>query len=87
MSGDTLFEAGLNRPELARRYEDGARIISRPAREGVPAGHALLFLVRPDGRLDPVTGTRSPRPGADDTAILLGPPGDPSRPPVPGRTD
>ncbi|MFF3611725.1 cation:proton antiporter [Streptomyces sp. NPDC002580] len=86
-AGDTLFEAGLNGPELVRRYEDGARIVSRPAREGVPAGYALLFLVRPDGRLDPVTGSHSPRPGADDTAILLGPPGSPRPSPVPGRTE
>ncbi|WP_406375883.1 sodium:proton exchanger [Streptomyces sp. NBC_00647] len=72
-SGDTLFGAELNRPELARRYADGARITARPAGEGVPAGHALLFLVRPDGRLDPVTRTRTPQPGAHDTVILLGP--------------
>ncbi|MGC4984015.1 cation:proton antiporter [Streptomyces sp. DT193] len=72
-TGDTLFGAGLSRPELARRYEDGARIVSRPAGNGIPDGHALLFLVRPDGRLDPVTGTRTPLPEARDTAILLGP--------------
>lgn len=72
-TGDTLFGAGLSRPELARRYEDGARIASRPAGNGIPDGHALLFLVRPDGRLDPVTDTRTPVPEARDTAILLGP--------------
>jgi NhaP-type Na+/H+ or K+/H+ antiporter len=72
-SGDTLFGAGLSRPELARRYEDGARITLRPVERGIPAGHALLFLVRPDGRLDPVTETSTPRPEAHDTAILLGP--------------
>ncbi|MGW3668885.1 cation:proton antiporter [Streptomyces sp. NPDC005141] len=82
-SGDTLFGAELNRPELARRYADGARITSRPAGEGVPDGHALLFLVRPDGRLDPVTSTRTPQPGADDTVILLGP----SRAPGTVRSD
>lgn len=72
--GDTLFGRELSRPELARRYEAGARIACRPAGEGVPDGHALLFLVRPDGRLDPVTRTRTPEPGAGDTAVLLGPP-------------
>ncbi|MFF4553433.1 cation:proton antiporter [Streptomyces sp. NPDC001422] len=72
--GDTLFGGELSRPELARRYEEGARIVCRPAGEGVPDGHALLFLVRPDGRLDPVTRTRTPEPGAGDTAVVLGPP-------------
>ncbi|MET7739434.1 cation:proton antiporter [Streptomyces sp. NPDC005385] len=72
--GDTLFGRELSRPELARRYEAGARIACSPAGEGVPDGHALLFLVRPDGRLDPVTRTRTPEPGAGDTAVLLGPP-------------
>lgn len=72
-TGDTLFGAELNRPELARRYESGARITFRPVGPGIPAGHALLFLVRPDGRLEPVTETSAPRPGAQDTAILLGP--------------
>ncbi|MFD6751596.1 sodium:proton exchanger, partial [Streptomyces anthocyanicus] len=72
--GDTLFGGELSRPELARRYEEGARIVCRPAGEGVPDGHALLFLVRPDGRLDPVTRTRTPEPGSGDTAVVLGPP-------------
>ncbi|MEU4086288.1 cation:proton antiporter [Streptomyces aureus] len=71
--GDTLFGPGLSRPELARRYEAGARIVFRPLEDGVPEGHALLFLVRPDGRLDPVTDTHTPSPGRRDTAILLGP--------------
>ncbi|MFB7243500.1 sodium:proton exchanger [Streptomyces populi] len=71
--GDTLFGAELNRPGLARRYEDGARIVLRPVADGIPDGHALLFLVRPDGRLDPVTGTRTPRPEARDAAVLLSP--------------
>ncbi|MGW1065268.1 cation:proton antiporter [Streptomyces aureus] len=71
--GDTLFGPGLTRPELARRYEAGARIVFRPVEDGVPGGHALLFLVRPDGRLDPVTETHTPSPGGQDTAILLGP--------------
>ncbi|MFE2297171.1 cation:proton antiporter [Streptomyces sp. NPDC059445] len=78
-SGDTLFGSGLSRPELTRRYEDGARIVSRSTADGIPDGHALLFLVRPDGRLDPVTDTRTPEPGPRDTAILLGPVRTPGR--------
>ncbi|MGW0964236.1 hypothetical protein ACWD4K_35765 [Streptomyces gelaticus] len=72
--GEPLFRAGLTGPELARRYEAGARICTRRAAEPIPAGHDVLFLVRADGRLAPVTHTRAPdvRPG--DTAVLLGPP-------------
>ncbi|MFI5773082.1 cation:proton antiporter [Streptomyces sp. NPDC051658] len=72
--GEPLFRTGLTGPELARRYEAGARVLTRRADGAVPAGHDVLFVVRPDGRLAPVTHTRSPdiRPG--DTAVLLGPP-------------
>ena len=45
--GKTHFGTGLSRPEVAHRYGDGARIITRRADCGVPAGHDLLFLMRP----------------------------------------
>ncbi|WP_189544641.1 cation:proton antiporter [Streptomyces gelaticus] len=72
--GEPLFRAGLTWPELARRYGAGARICTRRADETIPAGHDVLFLVRADGQLAPVTHTHTPdvRPG--DTAVLLGPP-------------
>jgi len=38
----------------------------------VPAGSDLLFLVRADGRLDPVTRAGPPEPQAGDTMVLLG---------------
>ena len=80
-AGDaTLFGGGLSRPELARRYEHGARIVTAAADAGVPAGHDVLFLVTADGRLVPVTeeGRPAARPG--DVAVLLGPAaGRPSR--------
>ncbi|MFF1647677.1 hypothetical protein [Streptomyces sp. NPDC058240] len=72
--GEPLFRTGLTGPELARRYEAGARVLTRRADGAVPAGHDVLFVVRADGRLAPVTHTQTPdiRPG--DTAVLLGPP-------------
>ncbi|WP_406098896.1 cation:proton antiporter [Streptomyces sp. NBC_01013] len=72
--GEPLFGAGLTGPELSRRYEAGARVVARPADGALPAGHVLLFVVSPDGRLTPVTGTRAPAPEAGDTVVLLSPP-------------
>ncbi|MEV6576164.1 cation:proton antiporter [Streptomyces sp. NPDC051577] len=71
---EVLFAAGLNRPELARRYAAGARIVTRAVVDGgVPAGHDLLFLVRPDGQLTAVTESSAPTPTAGDVAVLLTP--------------
>ncbi|WP_431676823.1 cation:proton antiporter [Kitasatospora sp. KL5] len=72
--GEVLFGGGLTRPELARRYAAGARISTHSAGSG-PPGHQVLFLVRPDGRLLPVTEDRTPQPAAGDMAVLLGPAG------------
>jgi NhaP-type Na+/H+ or K+/H+ antiporter len=72
--GDTLFGAELTRPELARRYESGARIVTHSVDGGVPAGYEVLFLVHPDGRLAPATMTESPTPQSGDVAVLLSPP-------------
>ncbi|WP_030153878.1 cation:proton antiporter [Streptomyces sp. NRRL S-244] len=72
-SSEALFGDGLDRPELARRYAGGARIVVRRVDEGVPAGHDVLFLVRPDGQLAAATETGAPRPGGGDTAVLLAP--------------
>ena len=70
--GETLFGAGLSRPEVVHRYGDGARVITRRADGGVPAGHDLLFLVRSDGRLLPVTAAGRPEARPGDVAVLLG---------------
>ncbi|WP_030275460.1 cation:proton antiporter [Streptomyces sp. NRRL B-24484] len=72
--GKALFGPGLSRPELAREYGGGARITTRPVDGGLPEGHRLLFLVKPDGRLLPVTEDRTPARGAGDAAVLLSPP-------------
>jgi hypothetical protein len=72
--GETLFDSQLTRYELDRRYADGARICVQPPEDGVDTGGNLLFLVRADGRLDPVTRSGSPEPEPGDTRILLGRP-------------
>ncbi|RAG85563.1 sodium:proton exchanger [Streptacidiphilus pinicola] len=71
--GEPLFGTGLTRPELARRYEDGSRIVTHRVDGGVPAGHDVLFLVDPEGRLTPVTQTHRAAPRAGEIAILLSP--------------
>ena len=60
--GQILFDPQLTRYEIGRRYADGARICTQPgdgADPGIPAGSDLLFLVRADGRLNPVTRGRA----------------------------
>nr|WSX74861.1 sodium:proton exchanger [Streptomyces sp. NBC_00899] len=69
--GPALFGSGLTRPELNRRYEAGARIATAAEGAGVPAGHELLFLVRADGTLAPVTQAGRPEPRAGDVAVVL----------------
>ncbi|MFD4922323.1 cation:proton antiporter [Streptomyces goshikiensis] len=71
---EALFGAGLDRPELAHRYAGGSRIVVHRVDEGIPAGHDMLFLVGPDGRLTAATETGAPKPGGGDIAILLTPP-------------
>ncbi|TXS40128.1 sodium:proton exchanger [Streptomyces sp. uw30] len=74
IGGEVLFGAHLTWPVLARRYEEGAAVLSRPADEGaLPPGCDLLFVVRPDGRLDPVTEAGTPPAGPGDTLVLLAP--------------
>ena len=58
----------LTRYEVGRRYAAGARI-----RSGAPADGSLLFLVRADGRLAPVTMSGPPQPEPGDTMVLLCP--------------
>ncbi|MFJ7497152.1 cation:proton antiporter [Streptomyces sp. NPDC097727] len=72
--GEALFGAGLTGPELARRYEAGARVVAHRVDGAVPAGHDVLFVVRPDGRLAPVTNDRIPAVHPGDVAVLLSPP-------------
>jgi hypothetical protein len=71
--GEVLFDPRLTRYEVGRRYAGGARIHTRPANGGAPADDSLLFLVRADGRLAPVTTSGPPQPEPGDTMVLLCP--------------
>ncbi|MFI2077842.1 MULTISPECIES: cation:proton antiporter [Streptomyces] len=75
VSGEVLFGADLTGPTFSRRYKEGAAVLARPAGAALPPGGDLLFLVRPDGRLDPVTDAGTPLPGPGDTVVLLAPGG------------
>jgi len=75
--GEILFESQLTRYEVSRRYAGGARISTRAADGGALADDSLLFLVRADGQLAPVTSNGPPQPQRGDTMVLLGPDGDP----------
>ncbi|WP_406363888.1 cation:proton antiporter [Streptomyces sp. NBC_01579] len=86
IGGEVLFGTELTGVALTRRYEDGASIVTRPADQAAPAGWDMLFLVRGDGRLEPVTEANRPLPGPGDLAVLLAPADHPAVPPAPGRS-
>ncbi|MGI5379909.1 cation:proton antiporter [Streptomyces sp. CA-251387] len=69
---EVLFGAALTGAELARRYDRGARVLTHRVSGPLPAGTDLLFLVRGDGRLLPVTRAAAPAPQDGDVAVLLG---------------
>jgi len=67
------FDAGLTRPDVGRRYAGRAPIFTQPTDGGIPAGSDLVFLVRANGTLAPVTHTSTPAPKEGGTMILPGP--------------
>jgi hypothetical protein len=75
IGGEVLFGAGPTWPALSRTYEDGAAVLAQPAGDALPPGCDPLFLIRPDGRLDPVTEGSTPLPGPEDTVVLPAPGG------------
>ncbi|MER5602741.1 cation:proton antiporter [Streptomyces sp. NPDC002265] len=71
LQGRVLFAPELTASELARRHAGGARVVTRRVEGPLEAGARLLFLVRDDGRLLPVTRTGGPSPRPGDIAVLL----------------
>ena len=71
-AGHILFAVGMTRPAVSERYQDGARIVTHSADGVPPAGQDLLFVVRADGQLVPVTQTSTPTPEPGDTLVSLG---------------
>ncbi len=72
-TGEILFADGMTRPAVTERYQDGARIVLSGTDDVLPAGQDLLFVVRADGQLVPVTQTSTPTPQPGDTFVSLGP--------------
>jgi NhaP-type Na+/H+ or K+/H+ antiporter len=68
-----LFAKGLDRPDLARRYRAGERIMAARDNGGLAAGHDILFLVRRNGQLVPSTHAGIPAAEPGDAVITLGP--------------
>jgi hypothetical protein len=75
IGGEVLFGPDLTWPTFSRRYEEGATVLGQPADDAVRPGSDPLFLVRRDGRLDPVAAGRAPMPRPGDTVVLLTPGG------------
>ncbi|WP_280665215.1 MULTISPECIES: cation:proton antiporter [unclassified Kitasatospora] len=73
LGGEVLFGTELTGAALAGRYQGGAAVVARPAGQQVPARWETLFVVRGDGRLEPVTQAHRPVPGEGDTVVLLSP--------------
>src|SRR5215475_1204497 len=71
--GDMLFGPALTRDAMADRCRDGAEFIIGGHDGHAPPGHDLLFRVRADGRLDPVTTNEAPPARDGDTIVMLGP--------------
>lgn len=82
MGGDVLFTPDLSGARIADRYATGSRFIAHYADGALPAEHDLLFVVGPDGRLDPVTEHHRPPVGPGGTLILLTPVAQFSRSPM-----
>jgi hypothetical protein len=66
-----LFADHLTGPALQQRYGGGARIVVRRVADGIPAGHEVLFVLDPEGRVRPMTVDDPPEPGPADTVLLL----------------
>jgi NhaP-type Na+/H+ or K+/H+ antiporter len=69
--GDALFGAELTRPAVLQQYQDGARIAARRGCDPPPAASEVLFVIRADGQLVPVTEHTTPGRQDDDTTVLL----------------
>ena len=72
---EILFGEDLNGVSIAERYAAGSRIEGRAGVDGVLAGNDLLFRIRRDGLLMPVTETAVPPAQDGDSVIVLSPAG------------
>jgi NhaP-type Na+/H+ or K+/H+ antiporter len=71
--GETLFGAELTRPAVIQRFQDGAHVAARRGSDPPPGAAEVLFVIRADGQLVPVTEHATPAHRGDDTMVLLEP--------------
>jgi NhaP-type Na+/H+ or K+/H+ antiporter len=72
--GELLFGGRLTGAELARRHRAGAEItVCERGDDGDLDGTEVLFVVRTDGRLIPVTARERPEHEEGDAVVVLGP--------------
>jgi NhaP-type Na+/H+ or K+/H+ antiporter len=69
--GEMLFDEELTRSALSRNYAEGARIVTVSGEWPLPDGAFVLFVVRQDGRLDPVTTHGRPEEEPGDSFVIL----------------
>jgi NhaP-type Na+/H+ or K+/H+ antiporter len=70
--GETLFPPALDGPAISARYTAGSRVTTQPFDDATRVNGDLLFLIRVEGTLIPVTASRSPQPQPGDTLVVLG---------------
>jgi hypothetical protein len=70
--GEVLFGPHLGRDSLLRRYRSGSTLVAGDGDAPPPAGDDVLFRIRADGRLAPVTMASPPLGEPGDRTILLG---------------
>jgi NhaP-type Na+/H+ or K+/H+ antiporter len=75
LGGEILFGPELSGAAIAQRYAAGSQLFTRQASGPAPAlvGHDVLFVIRSDGRLLPVTRGAEPDARPGDDLVLLGP--------------
>lgn len=71
LGGNQLFSPALSRDALSDRNRAGARFVSRPAAEEIEADEVLLFVVRRNRLLVPVTEEATPAPEPGDLVVVL----------------
>jgi hypothetical protein len=69
--GEVLFGAELTGPAVIGQYQRGARIAVMRGRDPLPARSEVLFVIRADGRLVPVTEHTAPELQDEDTTVFL----------------
>ena len=73
LGGEILFGPELSGAAIARRHAAGSRIVTCHVGDPAAAEHDVLFVVRGNGQLAPVTHSGVPAAEPGDTLVLLGP--------------